>query len=101
MPAGVGEAGIWLSFRAALAECRESWVPYARRQDVSVGSLARWEAEWESAKIDGTGMRLVEVEMLPMPTAERLRPAAAGVVAFKLVLPGRAHVRFFSLEGSC
>ena len=75
-------------------------MPYARRQDVSVGILARWEAELESTKVDGTGMRLVEVEMLPMPTPERLKPAVAGVVVSNLALPGRARERFFSREGS-
>jgi hypothetical protein len=60
------------------AESRHSRGAYARRQDVLVGTLARREAECESAKVDGTGMRLVEVEMVPMPTEERLRPEAAG-----------------------
>jgi hypothetical protein len=59
------------------AESRQSRGAYARRQDVSVGTLARWEAEFESGKVDGTGMRLVEVEMVPMPTEERLGPEAA------------------------
>ncbi len=68
---------------------------------MSVGSLARWEAELESTKAHGTGMRFVEVEVPAISTEEGPQLAAVGVVVAELVLPGGARVRFFSREGSC
>lgn len=43
-------------------ESGESRASYAKRQGVSVGSLARWEAELELAGGGQAGMRFVEVE---------------------------------------
>lgn len=83
------------------AESGESRVSYARRHGVSVGSLARWEAELESTKAHGKGMRFVEVEVPAISTEEGPQLAAVGVVVAELVLPGGARVRFFSREGSC
>ena len=78
------------------AESGESRASYAKRHGVSVGSLARWEAELGPA-VEGGGVRFVEVEVPSMPAAEGSKP----VVVAELVLPGRACVRFFSREGAC
>ena len=82
-------------------ESGESRASYARRQGVSVGSLARWEAELGSAGADEAGMRFVEVEVPAIPATGRPGPEEAGMVVAELVLPGGARVRFFSREGVC
>lgn len=81
------------------AQSGESRASYAKRQGVSVGSLARWEAELGPA-VEGGGLRFVEVEVPSMPAAAQPKPVAAGLVA-EPVLPGGACVRFFSREGAC
>ncbi|MFN0130181.1 MAG: transposase [Verrucomicrobiales bacterium] len=45
------------------AESGQSRSSYAKRHGVSVGSLARWEAELGSAGVVGGGMRFVEVDV--------------------------------------
>lgn len=46
----------------------ESRASYAKGHGVSVGSLARWEAELELARGSEAGMRFVEVEVPAKPT---------------------------------
>jgi transposase-like protein len=82
------------------AESRESRAAYARRHGVSVGSLARWEADLGSGRADDSAMRFVEVD-LPAQTVGRQDPDGAGVMVAELLLPGGARVRFFSREGAC
>jgi hypothetical protein len=82
-------------------ESEESRASYARRHGVSVGSLARWEADLGSAKASETGMRFVEVELPANPAAGGQGSEGAGLVVAELVLPGGARVRFFSREGAC
>lgn len=86
---------------SGLVESRESRAAYARRHGVSVGSLARWEAELGSGSSDDSGVRFVEVELPAMQSVDRRDREGAGCVVAELLLPGGARVRFFSREGSC
>ena len=49
----------------------ESRAAYARRHGVSVGSLARWEADLGSGRADDSAMRFVEVDLPAMQTVGR------------------------------
>jgi hypothetical protein len=82
-------------------ESGESRASYAKRHRVSVGSLARWAADLESAKAGEAGMHFVEVELPAKPAAGGQGFEGAGMVVAELVLPGGARVRFFSREGAC
>jgi transposase-like protein len=90
-----------LRLLSGMAESGESRASYAKRHGVSVGSLARWEAELGSVGAVGAGMRFVEVEVPSMAAAAQPKPVAKGVVVAELLLPGGACVRFFSREGAC
>jgi hypothetical protein len=83
------------------AESGESRASYAKRQGVSVGSLARWEAELGSVGADKAGMRFVEVEVPAEPAGGRQGSEDACLLVAELALPGGARVRFFSREGVC
>ncbi len=83
------------------AESGESRAVYARRHGVSVGSLARWEADPGSGRADDSVMRFVEVDLPAMQTVGRQDLKGAGVMVAELLQPGGARVRFFSREGAC
>jgi hypothetical protein len=74
--------------RSGCPESVESRTSYARRHGVPIGSLARWEAERQPGKDHARKVCFVEVTARAMATTERPKPAAAGVVVAKLVLPG-------------
>ena len=90
-----------LRLLSRMAESGESRASYAKRHGVSVGSLARWEAELGAGGAVGGGMRFVEVEVPSMATAAQPKSVATGLVVAELMLPGGACVRFFSREGTC
>lgn len=82
-------------------ESGESRASYAKRHGVSVGSLARWEAELGSAGAGEAGMRFVEVEMPAESAGGRHEPDDVCLLVAELALPGGARVRLFSREVAC